>query len=369
MAVSGVAVGIAGFYCPHSASVNPLSLRQSTLLPYNRRGFHEMEITSGKILVTGAGGFIGSHLVEELLNKGCDVRAFIHYNSRNDFGCLEQIGERISDIELVRGDLRDNGTVRRAVTGCKLVFHLGALVGIPYSYLSPRDVFDTNLGGTLNVLEAARDSGVERVVITSTSEVYGTPLYLPIDEKHPLQGQSPYAASKIAADKLVESYHLSFGLPVSVIRPFNTYGPRQSARAIVPAIIVQAMSGDTIRLGALEPARDLLYVKDTAAGFIAIASHGSSVGRVINIGTGGDVSVGQLVDLIAVIMGKKFEVIEDPQRIRPVRSEIPRLVCNYSLAEELLGWEPRHSLEEGLRATLAWIGDHLELYKADLYNV
>jgi NAD dependent epimerase/dehydratase len=344
-------------------------LRPEPTLPYNRGGLLFMEITLGKILVTGAGGFIGSHLVEELLNQGADLRAFVHYNSRNNFGSLEHLGKRLREIEVVSGDLRDIGTVRRAVTGCKLVFHLGALVGIPYSYLSPRDVFDTNLGGTLNVLEAAHDCGTEQVVVTSTSEVYGTPLYLPIDEKHPLQGQSPYAASKIAADKLAESYHLSFDLPISIIRPFNTFGPRQSARAIVPTIIVQALTGDTIRLGALDPARDLLFVKDTAAGFVAVATHGASIGRVVNIGTGGDVSVGQLVDLVAVIAGRKFEVIEDPQRIRPTRSEIPRLVCNYALAEELLGWEPRHSLEEGLRATFAWISDHLDLYKADLYNV
>ncbi|HUX08805.1 MAG TPA: GDP-mannose 4,6-dehydratase [Acidobacteriota bacterium] len=328
-----------------------------------------MVITSGKILVTGAGGFIGSHLVEELLLKGCDVRAFIHYNSRNDYGCLEYLGERLGEMEIVSGDLRDSGTVRRAVEGCRLVLHLGALVGIPYSYLSPRDVYDTNVGGTLNVLEAARHCGVEWIVITSTSEVYGTPLYLPIDEKHPLQGQSPYAASKIAADKLAESYHLSFDLPVSLIRPFNTFGSRQSARAIVPTIMIQALKGEKVKLGSLEPSRDLLYVKDTAAGFIAVASHESSIGKVINVGTGGDISVGDLVGLVANLLGKPLEVVEDPLRLRPVRSEIPRLVCNYALAEELLGWEPKHALEEGLGETLDWIRDHLDSYKAGLYNV
>lgn len=328
-----------------------------------------MVITSGKILVTGAGGFIGSHLVEELLLKGCDVRAFIHYNSRNDYGCLEYLGERLGEMEIVSGDLRDSGTVRRAVEGCRLVLHLGALVGIPYSYLSPRDVYDTNVGGTLNVLEAARHCGVERIVITSTSEVYGTPLYLPIDEKHPLQGQSPYAASKIAADKLAESYHLSFDLPVSLIRPFNTFGSRQSARAIVPTIMIQALKGEKVKLGSLEPSRDLLYVKDTAAGFIAVASHESSIGKVINVGTGGDISVGDLVGLVANLLGKPLEVVEDPLRLRPVRSEIPRLVCNYALAEELLDWEPKYALEEGLGETLDWIRDNLDSYKAGLYNV
>jgi len=326
-------------------------------------------ITSGKILVTGAGGFIGSHLVEELLLKGCDVRAFIHYNSRNDYGCLEYLGERLGEMEIVSGDLRDSGTVRRAVEGCRLVLHLGALVGIPYSYLSPRDVYDTNVGGTLNVLEAARHCGVERIVITSTSEVYGTPLYLPIDEKHPLQGQSPYAASKIAADKLAESYHLSFDLPVSLIRPFNTFGSRQSARAIVPTIMIQALKGEKVKLGSLEPSRDLLYVKDTAAGFIAVASHESSIGKVINVGTGGDISVGDLVGLVANLLGKPLEVVEDPLRLRPVRCEIPRLVCNYALAEELLDWEPKYALEEGLGETLDWIRDNLDSYKAGLYNV
>ena len=328
-----------------------------------------MVITSGKILVTGAGGFIGSHLVEELLLKGCDVRAFIHYNSRNDYGCLEYLGERLGEMEIVSGDLRDSGTVRRAVEGCRLVLHLGALVGIPYSYLSPRDVYDTNVGGTLNVLEAARHCGVERIVITSTSEVYGTPLYLPIDEKHPLQGQSPYAASKIAADKLAESYHLSFDLPVSLIRPFNTFGSRQSARAIVPTIMIQALKGEKVKLGSLEPSRDLLYVKDTATGFIAVASHESSIGKVINVGTGGDISVGDLVGLVANLLGKPLEVVEDPLRLRPVRSEIPRLVCNYALAEELLDWEPKYALEEGLGETLDWIRDNLDSYKAGLYNV
>jgi len=328
-----------------------------------------MDIKSGKILVTGAGGFIGSHLVEELLLKGCDVRALVHYNSRNDYGCLEYLGDRLGGIELVSGDLRDSGTVRRAVEGCRLVMHLGALVGIPYSYLSPRDVYDTNVGGTLNVLEAARDHGTERIVVTSTSEIYGTPLYLPIDEKHPPQGQSPYAASKIAADKLAESFFLSYDLPVAVIRPFNTFGPRQSARAIVPTIITQALSGEKVSLGSLEPSRDLLFVKDTAAGFNVVASHDSAVGKVINIGTGGDVSVGDLVGLVANLLGKPLEVIEDPQRVRPARSEIPRLSCNYALAEELLGWEPKYTLEEGLVETLDWIRDHLDKYKSGLYNV
>ena len=328
-----------------------------------------MDISTGKILVTGAGGFIGSHLVEALLDEGCEVRAFVRYNSRNDFGYLEDLGDRLSGVEVVSGDLRDGETVRRAAEGCKLILHLGALVGVPYSYVSPGDVFATNLGGTLNVLEAARGCGAERVVITSTSEVYGTPLYVPIDEKHPLQGQSPYAASKIASDKLAESFHLSFDLPVTILRPFNTFGPRQSARAIVPTIISQALAGGPIRLGSLETSRDLLYVTDTTAGFIAIARHDSAVGKVVNIGTGCDVSVQQLARLIFDFLGKELPLEVDEQRLRPARSEIPRLVCNYSLAEDLLGWEPRFTLEEGLRATLVWMKDRLSEYKSELYNV
>ncbi len=328
-----------------------------------------MEIESGTVLVTGAGGFIGSHLVEALLREGCAVRAFVRYNSRNDFGHLEELGGRLRDIEVVAGDLRDSAAVRRAAEGCRLVFHLGALVGIPYSYLSPADAFATNLGGTQNVLDAARELETEKVVVTSTSEVYGTPLYVPIDEKHPLQAQSPYAASKIAADKLAESYHLAYDLPVAVIRPFNTFGPRQSARAIVPAIAVQAMSGKAIRLGSLETSRDFLYVDDTVAGFLAVARRDSCIGRVVNIGSGGDVSVGELAKLILLLLGSDAAVELDPRRLRPPKSEIGRLLCNYSLAQELMGWEPACALEDGLRKTLAWLEGHLARYKAELYNV
>lgn len=328
-----------------------------------------MDIRSGKVLVTGAGGFIGSHLVEALLREGCDVRAFVRYNSRNDFGRLEQLGSRLKDVEVITGDLRDRTRVRNAASGCRLILHLGAQVGIPYSYISPADTYATNVGGSLNLLDAALEAGAEKVVITSTSEVYGTPLYVPVDEKHPLQAQSPYAASKIAADKLAESYYMSFDLPVATIRPFNTFGPRQSARAIVPTIAVQALSGSTIRLGSLDPTRDLIHVEDTVSGFLAVARHEASIGKVINIGSGGEVSIGQLAELIIMILEKEVEVIEDPDRLRPKRSEVQRLLCNYSLAKELLGWEPKHILEDGLRRTLTWIKDNLRTYKADLYNV
>ena len=328
-----------------------------------------MDIKSGKVLVTGAGGFIGSRLVESLLDEGCRIRAFVHYNSRGDYGNLEDLGSRLGDVEIVAGDLRDPYTIRRAVSGCRLVLHLGALVGIPYSYLSPRDAFATNLGGTQNVLDAARDFEVEKVVLASTSEVYGTPLYVPIDEKHPLQGQSPYAASKIAAEKLAESYHLSYGLPVAVIRPFNTFGPRQSARAVIPTIAVQALAGEKVRLGSLETSRDFVYVEDTVSGFLAAASHDRSIGRVVNIGCGGSVSVKQVVELIADLLGKRLTVETDPQRIRPEKSEIPRLVCNNELARELLEWEPGFSLEDGLSRTLAWIRNRMDRFKAETYNV
>ncbi len=328
-----------------------------------------MDISSGKILVTGAGGFIGSHLVEALLREGCDVRAFVRYNSRNDYGRLEELGAGLEKVEVITGDLRDRETVGRAASGCRVIFHLGALIGIPYSYVSPADTVATNVGGTLNVLDAARDGGAEKVVIASTSEVYGTPLYVPIDEKHPLQAQSPYAASKIAADKLAESYHLSYDLPVVILRPFNTYGPRQSARAIVPAIVVQALSGDKVRLGSLETTRDLMYVDDTVAGFLAAARHEAGIGRVINIGTGGDVSIGELADLIFFILGDKKAIVVDEERVRPPQSEIKRLLCNYSLAQELIGWEPSRALEEGLRKTVEWIEKHLGDYKVGIYNV
>jgi NAD dependent epimerase/dehydratase len=328
-----------------------------------------MDLSKGKILVTGAGGFIGSHLVEALLRKGCCVRAFVHYNSANSFGKLEDLGPLLDGVDIFTGNLRDAATVRRAVSGCRIVLHLGALIGIPYSYLSPGDTFATNVGGTQNVLDAARDEGVEKVVITSTSEVYGTPLYIPIDEKHPLQAQSPYAASKIAADKLAESYYMAFDLPVATIRPFNTFGPRQSARAIIPTIITQVLAGDVIHLGSLHTSRDFIFVEDTVSGFLAVAEHDNTVGRVINVGSGGAVSVGHLTELVMGIIGKRLEIRVDEERIRPEKSEVKQLVCNYTLAEELLGWEPGFSLEEGMNKTIYWIRERIHLFKADRYNV
>lgn len=328
-----------------------------------------MKIKDCKVLVTGAGGFIGSHLAEVLAKKGAKVRAFLRYNSRNHFGHLERLNEIVKEMEIHTGDLRDRDAVRRAVKGCDVVFHLGALIGIPYSYKNPADVYDTNLGGTLNILDAVKEFDVEKAVLTSTSEVYGTPLYVPIDEKHPLQTQSPYAASKVASDKAGESYFHSFNLPVATIRPFNTFGPRQSARAVIPSIITQALAGDVIKLGSLHPRRDLLFVLDTVNGFISVAENEGTVGKVINVGTGADITIGDLANQILSIMNKEAKIEVDEDRVRPSNSEVQRLVCNYNKAVELLSWTPRYTLEEGLRNTIAYITENLAEYKAGIYNV
>lgn len=329
-----------------------------------------MQWTGKRVLVTGAGGFIGSHLCEALVVAGARVRAFVRYNSRGDRGLLELLPREVqAEIEFFAGDLKDSDAVRRAMQGCQVVFHLGALIGIPYSYVNPLDYVQTNVVGTANVLNAARDLGVERVVHTSTSEVYGTARYVPIDEGHPLQAQSPYAASKIGADQLALSYHRSFGLPVAILRPFNTFGPRQSARAVIPTIITQALTQNEVRLGSLHPTRDLLYVKDTVAGFLAIAGADEAVGEVINIGTGREISIGELAEKIVAMIGRPVPVRTDPARVRPERSEVERLVCDASKARRLLGWEPRYTLEAGLQETIAWMREHKERYRAHEYNI
>ena len=272
-------------------------------------------------------------------------------------------------VEVHRGDLKDSQAVRKAVAGRSWVFHLGALIAIPYSYQNPLDVVQTNVLGTAHVLDACRDSGaLERVVLTSTSEVYGTAQYVPIDEKHPLRGQSPYAASKIGADALGESYHRSFGLPVAILRPFNTFGPRQSARAIIPTIISQALSRPVVRLGSLDPRRDLTYVKDTAAGFVAIAGCEAAVGRVVNIGRGQDVTIGELVERIGARLGRSITVETDPDRVRPAASEVGRLLAGNALARDLMGWQPRYSLDEALDETIAWVRDNLATFRVDSYT-
>jgi dTDP-glucose 4,6-dehydratase len=323
-----------------------------------------------KVLVTGAGGFIGSHLVERLARDGHAVRALIHYNARNDWGNLELADPAIKrEIEVVSGDIADPFSVRNATRGVQVVYHLSSLIAIPYSYVAPQSYVTTNVQGAINVLQAARDEGVERVVHTSTSECYGTAQYVPIDEKHPLQGQSPYSASKIGADMLAESYWRSFGLAVATIRPFNTFGPRQSARAVIPTVISQALKGGQIKLGSLAPTRDMNYVDDTVDGFVAVGSNPAAVGQVINVGSGREISIGDLARLIVEIVGSRAEVVEDAQRIRPAQSEVERLLCGNEKARTLLGWQPRVGLEEGLKRTVEWFRGHQDRYKSDIYNV
>lgn len=321
-----------------------------------------------KILITGAGGFIGSHLTEELVRRGAWVRAFVHYNALGRRGWLDTSTLK-DEIEVVAGDIADRDSVRSAVSGVDVVFHLAALIGIPYSYQAPSSYVQTNIVGTLNVLQSALEQGVERVVHTSTSEAYGTAQYVPIDEVHPLQGQSPYSATKIGADKLAESFHRSFGLPVATIRPFNTYGPRQSARAVIPTIIMQALTKPEINLGNLVPTRDLNFVKDTADGFIKVAESAATLGEVINIGTGKEISIGDLVKLILEIMGLDLPIRSDDQRIRPDASEVDRLCAENTKAHELAGWTPKSTLREGLAETIAWIKENLETYRPNIYSV
>ncbi len=324
-----------------------------------------------KVLVTGAGGFIGSHLVEELARGNARVSAFVHYNSRNDWGNLELLpDDLLRRINIITGDIRDPFCVRNAVKGCDTVFHLAALIAIPYSYLAPRDFVDTNVQGTVNVMQACRDEGIKKVVHTSTSEVYGTAVYTPIDERHPLQGQSPYSASKIAADKMVESYYNSFDLPVATIRPFNTFGPRQSARAVIPAICVQILSGrKEIHIGRLNPVRDFTFVRDTVKGFLKIAESERSVGEVINVGSGKGISIGDLLNKIIGLTGREIDIQGDNERMRPPKSEVMTLLCDNSKAKKLVGWEPSVSLEDGLKDVIRYVEEHPDKYKANIYNI
>jgi len=328
-----------------------------------------MDIKDSAVLVTGAGGFIGSHLTEQLVRRGARVRCFVRYNSRNDPGLLRMLPYEIQEsVEIVMGDLRDPDGVRQAVDDMELVFHLGAIIPIPYSYVHPREVMATNVGGTLNVLLAAREVGVRRVIHTSTSEVYGTAEYVPIDEKHPLNAQSPYSASKIAADKLAESFHLSYDLPVVTIRPFNTYGPRQSDRAVIPTIITQALTQDQVLLGAMHPRRDLTYVADTVSGFIAAATVENNVeGQTINLGYGEDISISDLAHRIVQLTARDIEIVFDASRIRPPRSEVQQLLADNSQASQLLDWQPQVNLDQGLRTTIEWISNRLSLYSPGQY--
>ena len=322
-------------------------------------------------VITGADGFIGSHLTEKLVRSGRKVRALAIYNSFGSYGWLEDLPKEIRDeVEIVLGDVRDPNGMREFTKGADEIFHLAALIAIPFSYSSPDSYVDTNIKGTLNMLQAARDNGVGRILVTSTSEVYGTAQYVPIDEKHPYQGQSPYSATKIGADRLAESYWRSFSLPVSIVRPFNTYGPRQSARAVIPTIITQLLSGmKTIKLGALDPTRDFNFVKDTAAGFIAIADCPEAVGQEINIATGHDISIGDLAKKIIAKIEPDAEIVCDQQRLRPEKSEVERLLGDSTKLRNLTGWKPEYDLDRGLDETIAWIKDHMSSYKPDIYNV
>jgi dTDP-glucose 4,6-dehydratase len=321
------------------------------------------------VVVTGAAGFIGSHLVEHLLAAGADVTAFVRYNSRNDAPLLRLTG-LLDDVRLMAGDLTELDTVRSALEGADTVFHLAALVGIPYSYVHPTEVVDVNTIGTLNVLIAAREHGVRRLVVTSTSEVYGSARYTPMDEAHPRQPQSPYSASKIGADALAISFHRSFALPVVVLRPFNTYGPRQSDRAVIPTIISQALSGaDEIVLGSLAPRRDLTFVTDTVAGFVAAAEREEAVGEEINLGNGRSISVGELAQRIVALLGRDLPIRQADERVRPAASEVEDLVADASRAGDLLGWQPRVDLDTGLTRTIEWVRGHPDLYAPGAYRV
>ena len=324
-----------------------------------------------KVLVTGADGFIGSHLTEELVKKGYNVKAFVYYNSFNSWGWLDTLpSEIMNNVEIFQGDIRDPNGVREAMKGCKAVFHLAALIAIPFSYHSPDTYVDTNIKGTLNVLQAARELDVDKILITSTSEVYGTAQYVPIDEKHPFQGQSPYSATKIGADRLAESFYRAFNTPVTIVRPCNTYGPRQSARAVIPTIITQLLAGKTeIKLGSLTPTRDFNYVKDTAHGFISIYESDKTVGQEINIATQKEISIGQLAEELIRQINPEAQIVCDEQRVRPEKSEVNRLLGSNKKILSLTDWKPKYSLEQGLAETIEFLRNNMERYKVNIYNI
>jgi len=329
-----------------------------------------MKWNGKKVLVTGAGGFIGSHLTERLVDIGADVSAFIRYNSRNDWGQLESLPEgKLENINVVASDLRDPDAIMKAVKNIEIVFHLGSLIAIPYSYVHPRDVIETNIIGTTNILIAARDNDVEKIVHTSTSEVYGTARYVPIDEEHPLQGQSPYSASKIGADMIANSFYKAYNLPVATIRPFNTYGPRQSARAVIPTIITQAQIKKIVHLGALHPTRDFTFVTDTVEGFIKMAESPKSIGEVINTGSSFEISIVDLAEKILNLLDSNAKIEVEDKRIRPKPSEVERLYADVNKAKKLINWEPTISLDEGLKRTIGWISENISDYKTNSYTI
>ncbi|SES84527.1 NAD dependent epimerase/dehydratase, LLPSF_EDH_00030 family [Natronincola peptidivorans] len=330
-----------------------------------------MQLKNKKVLVTGAEGFIGSHLVERLVELGAEVTAFTLYNSFNSWGWLDTLDEKYKKhMEVFTGDARDENSVRKAVEDKDIVFHLAALIAIPYSYYAPASYVDTNVKGTLNVLQACRDFMIEKMIHTSTSEVYGTAKYVPIDEEHPLQGQSPYSASKIAADMMAESYYRSFKTPVAIMRPFNTYGPRQSARAVIPTIISQILSGaKEIQLGSLLPTRDFNYVKDTVEGFIQVAENDKTIGTIMNIGTGKEISIGHLTEKIIGLIGRDVKISCQEERLRPEKSEVNRLCACNKKVSEITNWKPKYTLDEGLKETIDWIEKNIHYFKSDIYNV
>ncbi|GCD11352.1 NAD-dependent 4,6-dehydratase LegB [Clostridium tagluense] len=324
-----------------------------------------------KVLVTGAEGFIGSHLTERLVELGADVTALAQYNSFNNWGWIDTFDKKTKDsIKVVTGDIREYDGMKRIIKGQEVVLHLAALIAIPYSYLSPMAYVRTNIEGTTNVLEACREYDVEKIVHTSTSETYGTALYVPIDEKHPMQGQSPYSASKIGADKMAESYYKSFNMPIATLRPFNTYGPRQSARAVIPTIISQILAGKTeIKLGSLTPTRDFNFVKDTAEAFIKVAESEKTIGEVINAGSNYEITIGDTVKKIISIIGKDVKILCDDERLRPENSEVNRLWADNTKIKELTGWKPSYSIDKGLEETVEWIKNNMQYFKTDIYNV
>lgn len=332
-----------------------------------------MKLEGKRVLVTGADGFIGSHLVEALVARGCDVRAFVYYNSFNSWGWLDTVPIEVQRrLDVFAGDIRDPNGVRKAIEGCDVVFHLAALIAIPFSYHSPDSYVDTNIKGTLNVLQAARAAGTQRVLVTSTSEVYGTAQYAPIDEKHPFQGQSPYSATKIGADRIAESFWRSFDAPVVIVRPFNTYGPRQSARAVIPTIITQLLSGEReLHLGSLTPTRDFNYVLDTVEGFISLAEADGAVGQEVNIATGQEHTIGDVARALVAELNPQARIVEKEERLRPENSEVFRLIGDNTKIRSLTGWEPRHDLQAGLRETVDWFKrpENLSRYKAWIYNL
>lgn len=332
-----------------------------------------MDLKNKRILITGADGFIGSHLVESFLEEGCKVRAFVYYNSFNSLGWLDSFPKiKLSKIDVFSGDIRDPNGVRKAMEGCEVVFHLAALIGIPFSYYSPDSYIDTNIKGTLNILQAARGLKINRILVTSTSEVYGTAKYIPIDEKHPFQAQSPYSAAKIGADKIAESFYKAFNLPVTIVRPFNTYGPRQSARAVIPTIITQLVAGkEEIMLGDLMPTRDMNFVKDVCEGFIAIAKSDKTIGEEINICSNSEVSIKELAEKIIACINQKAKIVYDKKRFRPEKSEVMRLYGDNNKIRKLTNWKPKYSLDMGLKETIEWFSnkDNIKGYKADSYNV